>query len=197
MSFGYQQSWDPREESSASAAATSEILGRPTSPGNASPDDIWAAFDGDFTMLDNDRPVLNRGLRRRPAMRQRLRALTLPSGPRMTEREWEEIDQRQEGLYDFNIPPTAKTDLPVAESQPSSGIVRSKTVPTAPVAVSSRMVLEDDGKPYLPVAGRPRMVLEDDDKEYVPEDKVRMRKRDKLKTIGTRLASKFKKLGGA
>lgn len=195
MSSGYQQSWDPREGSSAPAAVMSQILDRPTS---SSPDDVsWADFDGGFTTPDDDPPVPSRGLRRQPAIRRRLRALTLPSGPRMTEREWEESDQRQEGLYDFVIPPTTGTDLPVAGSQPSSGVVRSKTAPTAPVTARPRMVLEDDGKPYLPEAGQSRMVLEDDDNEYVPEAKARMRKRDKLKSIGTRLASKFKKLSSA
>lgn len=180
MSSGYQQSWDPRGGSSAPAAVMSQILDRPTS---SSPDDVaWADFDGDFTTPDDNPPVPpvpSRGLRRQLAIRRRPRALTLPSGPRMTEREWEESDQRQEGLYDFVIPPTTRTDLPVAEGQPSSGVVRSKTAPTAPVTA------------------KPRMVLEDDDNEYVPEAKARMRKRDKLKSIGTRLASKFKKLSGA
>lgn len=194
MSSGYQQSWDPREGSSAPAAVMSQILDRPTS---SSPDDVaWADFDGDFTTPD-DPPVPSRGLRRQPAIRRRPRALTLPSGPRMTEREWEESDQRQEGLYDFVIPPTTRTGLPVAEGQPSSGVVRSKTAPTAPVTAKPRMVLEDDDKPYLPAAGQSRMVLDDYVNEYVPEAKARMRKRDKLKSIGTRLASKFKKLSGA
>lgn len=195
MSSGYQQSWDPREGSSAPAAVMSRILDRPASP---SPDDVtWADFDGDFTTPDDDPPVPNHGLTRRPAIRRRLRASTLPSGPRMTEREWEEIDKRQDSLYDFSIQPTARTDLPVAESQPSSGVVRSKTAPTAPATASPRMILEDNGKPYLPAAGPSRMVLEDDDNEYVPEARARIRKRDKLKSIGTRLASKFKKLSGA
>lgn len=180
MSSGYQQSWDPRQGPSSSAG---EVPGRQE---YVSLDDFyWGDFDAEFTqpeIRDEDLPVSGLGPRRW----ELLRASSLPSsasvGPRMTERAWEEIDQRLEGLYNFPsneryTPPIARTDLPVAQNQSSSSIIRSKTVPTVQAAARSRMVLDDDSE------------------EYKPEVRVRLRKRDKLKLIGTRLVGKFKKFG--
>lgn len=181
MSSGYQQSRDPRQGPSSSAGETSNrqeyvSLG----------DFYWGDSGADFTqpeIRDEDLPVPGPGPRRR----ELLRTSSLPSsasvGPRMTEREWEEIDQRLEGLYDFPgneeryTPPIARIDPPVIQSQSSSSIVRSRTVPTVQAAARSRMVLDDDSE------------------EYVPEVRARLRKRDKLRLIGIRLVGKFKKLG--
>lgn len=181
MSSGYQQSRDPRQGPSSSAG---EI---PNRQEYVSLNDFyWGDFDADFTqpeIRDQDLPVPSLDLRRRGL----LRASSLPSsasiGPRMTEREWEEIDRCLEGLYNFPAneeryaQAIVRTDPPVAQSQSSSSIVRSKTVPTVQAAARSRMVLDDDSE------------------EYVPEVRARLRKRDKLKLIGTRLVGKFKKLG--
>lgn len=195
MSSGYQQPRDPKEGPSASVGVlptTIKIPDRSTSKQYVSPgDSLWGNFDADFTLSEAqyDAPTApNRILRRRPGMRL-LRASSLPSstpvGPRMTEREWQEIDQCLEDRYDFPrveglySPPLAKTSQLIAEQQPSSGIIRSRTVPT------------------VPAAGRPRMVLEDDDEMYLPQVRARLRKRDRFKLIGVSLASKFRKLGRA
>lgn len=131
----------------------------------------------------------------------------------MTESEWQQIDECLEGLYDFRrsvlyAPPS----IPISEQQPSAGIVRIQTAPTAS-APRPRMLLEDDSETYLPQTRprmvleddgeaypsqtRTRMVLEDDGEVYLPQVKTRLRKRDILKSFGANLATKFKKLGRA
>lgn len=179
---GYQE---PKEGSSASSAvlpAAGQI-----------PDSLWADFDADFTQAAflNDAPTApGRGLVRRPTMGL-LRASSLPSsvqdGPRMTESEWQEIDQRLEGLYDFRrsqlyAPPIARSGIPISSQQPSPRVIRSQTTPIATASATTR----------------PRMVLEDDSEEYVmTEERTRLRKRDIVKSFGTKLAIKFKKLARA
>lgn len=179
---GSQQS-EPKEGSSASSAVLSTAGRIPSS--------LWADFDADFTQpaFLNDAPTApGRGPVRRPTMRL-LRASSLPTsvqdGPRMTESEWQEIDQRLEGLYDFRrsqiyAPPLARPGIPTSSQQPSPRVIRSQTTPIAAGSATAR----------------PRMVLDDDSEEYVitTEARTRLRKRDILKLFGAKLAIKFKKL---
>ncbi|KAL0636573.1 hypothetical protein Q9L58_004411 [Maublancomyces gigas] len=192
-----QQS-EPKEGSSASSAVP-PVAGR-------IPSSLWADFDADFTQpaFLNDAPTApGRGVVRRPTMRL-LRASSLPTsvqdGPRMTESEWQEIDQRLEGLYDFRrsqiyAPPLARSGIPTSSQQPSPRVIRSQTTPIAAGSATARprMVLDDDSEEYVI---RPRMVLDDDSEEYVnmTEARTRLRKRDILKLFGAKLAIKFKKL---
>lgn len=189
------------EGPSASAAAPSamdDILDRPASLVSLS-DFPWVDFDANPIKAETrDRdgtagdtppvPIIN--LRRRHAI-SLLRAASLPSsytqstttpvGPRITERDWQEIGDHLKYLYDsrsgeeYYAPSSAGIISLDIEQQSASGITRSQTVRVA----GSRMALDDDDEPYL------------------PEVKVQRRKRDRLRSIGASLASKFKKLSRA